>query len=429
VSKTPTIVEIPVNLIFGNPAQPRQAFDQAELEDLAVSIAQNGLLQPIKVTKRGKRWMVVMGERRFRACKLNGDATAKCVVQNRMSNLDVLVEAIVENRQRVDVKPLEEAVAFQRALDAGMTVEALAHATGLQQAWRITERACLLNLRPEYQQLTRNGHLGGSQAYEMAQLKPVDQDRLFRAIKTGAVSTYTELRSMAAAIQAESGQGSLLGPDDVSPAERQLARSLEARIGKVAAMLRACTVENEVVAVRKVDPTRAGSLADLISAMQGDLARIGTALRAAGGCSDAEHQSVTDASVAGLIRQGSPQVKTSSWYVWRGAGRVGISVGTPRGMPAGYRLFRPLNPRREMLPLPPDEYEVLYGAILADLDPQATWDRLHELAGGAEPVLLCYERDPTHCHRRLVATWLEAELGHIVPEFDPQPVSAQPQLI
>jgi hypothetical protein len=114
-------------------------------------------------------------------------------------------------------------------------------------------------------------------------------------------------------------------------------------------------------------------------------------------------------------------MKTASWMTYRGEGRVGISLGSPRGQPAGYRLFRPLAPTRAMLHMPRAEYEPLYAEILAALDPRATWDRLHELAGGAEPVLLCFEKPPftatNWCHRRLAAAWLERELGVQVPEL------------
>jgi hypothetical protein len=88
-------------------------------------------------------------------------------------------------------------------------------------------------------------------------------------------------------------------------------------------------------------------------------------------------------------------------------------------MPAGFRLFKALSPRREMLSMTDEEYRPLYEEILAGLDPQATWDRLHELAGGAEPIILCHEADRTGCHRLIVARWFERELGDVVDEWRP----------
>ncbi|HEY5410916.1 MAG TPA: ParB/RepB/Spo0J family partition protein, partial [Caulobacteraceae bacterium] len=241
---------LPIDAVFPNPDQPRQQFDQAQLEDLAVSLRERGQLQPIRVTPRGKRYMIVAGECRWRALQLNGATEVEAVIAENQSDVEVLIDAIVENRMRKNVHPLEEGAAFQLCIDAGMTEQEIATQTGLQQVWRVTERTCLLRLRPEYQTLFRGGHLGTSQAYEMAQLDPADQDRLFRAIKRGECSTYAQLRSTAAVLKTEATQTSLLGPDEVSPVERQLAKGLEKRVGQVIAVLRASTVDNEIVALK-----------------------------------------------------------------------------------------------------------------------------------------------------------------------------------
>ena len=86
-------------------------------------------------------------------------------------------------------------------------------------------------------------------------------------------------------------------------------------------------------------------------------------------------------------------------------------------------VYRPLNPEADMLRLKREDlYRYRYAAILARLDPAETWKRLHELANGAEPVLLCWERplfSARHfCHRRLVAAWLEERLQVTVPEIE-----------
>lgn len=121
-------------------------------------------------------------------------------------------------------------------------------------------------------------------------------------------------------------------------------------------------------------------------------------------------------------------MKTSSWMtVGATPGRVGISLGTPRGQPAGFRLYRALAPTRDMLHLDDlSAYEPRYQAILDALDAQKVWDDLHALAGkdasGAqvEPIMLCFEKPPftrvNFCHRRLAARWLEQKLGVEIPE-------------
>jgi hypothetical protein len=119
-------------------------------------------------------------------------------------------------------------------------------------------------------------------------------------------------------------------------------------------------------------------------------------------------------------------VQTASWFTYLGPGRIGISRGTPRGARAGFRLFRALCPTSEMLRrkhYSQEEYDL---AILANLDPQETWEELHGLAGDAEPVLLCWERPPfiaphNLCHRRWVAEWFERTLGHRVEEYSKAP--------
>ncbi len=114
-------------------------------------------------------------------------------------------------------------------------------------------------------------------------------------------------------------------------------------------------------------------------------------------------------------------MKTSSYFTYHGPGRIGITFGNPRACPPGYRMYRRLAPRREMLKMRYARYRRLFDSILSELDAQAEWDRLHELAAGHEPVLLCFERPPfspsNWCHRRMVAEWFGSELGHDVPEM------------
>jgi ParB family chromosome partitioning protein len=275
------VQDIPLANVYGNPDQPRKEFALKPLEELADSIRANGLIQPIKVTPRGGLFMIVAGERRFRAHQLIGAETIRCIVESGMSDIDVLLQAIVENGQRVNVHPLEEAVAYQACLDAGVSVEELAAKLGLQQAWRVTERTCLLNLEPEYQSLARSRQLSNSQAYEMAQLDRRGQHKLFKHILAGDCPTHNALKSMRVVIEQEAAQVSFLDMDDApTEHERSLAKSLEERVRRVVRVLQASTVDNEVVAVKKIDPSRADTLADLLKAMRGDLLRIETALRA-----------------------------------------------------------------------------------------------------------------------------------------------------
>jgi hypothetical protein len=84
-------------------------------------------------------------------------------------------------------------------------------------------------------------------------------------------------------------------------------------------------------------------------------------------------------------------------------------------------MYRALAPTRPMLDVPLARYEPAYLQILARLDPHQVWVDLHELAGGAEPVMMCFEAPPfdevNFCHRRMVAQWFERELGFVVDEL------------
>ncbi len=114
-------------------------------------------------------------------------------------------------------------------------------------------------------------------------------------------------------------------------------------------------------------------------------------------------------------------MKTAAWSQYTGPGRISICLGRPWRAPPGFRVYRPLNPTWPMLKLPHEQYVPLYEAILAGLDPARVWDDLHQLAGDAEPHLMCFERWPLaegeHCHRHQAAKWLERELGVEVPEL------------
>jgi hypothetical protein len=109
-------------------------------------------------------------------------------------------------------------------------------------------------------------------------------------------------------------------------------------------------------------------------------------------------------------------------HTFTGPGRISISLGWPRGAPAGYKVFKKLAPTRDMLSMTDEKaYERLFHErVLNKLDPQKTWDELHALAGANEPVIQCFEKPPftarNWCHRRMVARWFQRSLGKIVPE-------------
>lgn len=114
-------------------------------------------------------------------------------------------------------------------------------------------------------------------------------------------------------------------------------------------------------------------------------------------------------------------MKTASWFtpIPPGHIRVGISRSTPRGMPAGFKLYRALAPGPWFRSVSASEYLKLYGAILNALDPHAVLADIEERAAGQTPVLCCFERVGSEqwCHRSLVSVWLYETIALHVPEL------------
>lgn len=268
--------------IYGNPNQPRQHFDEKALQELADSISANGLLQPITVRADNEgRFMIVAGERRWRAHQVAGISTIKAHVVD-MDDQTLAIAAIVENLQRTDITPLEEAKAFQRMLDTGLTVEDLAKRLGLKQSWRITERTALLKIRGEYQSLLAKGVITPSQAFEMSRLSPAGQDRLLSLIKEGKCDTNSRLKAIANALLEAEQQSEMFDPPaPITDEERCRMNHLENTVAKVADMLNKCLQNNEAVIVKRLDPNKAGELADLLKAAQKDMERLERELRKA----------------------------------------------------------------------------------------------------------------------------------------------------
>ena len=280
---------LPMAEVYANPNQPRKLFSQPEIEELAASIAQNGQLQPIKVVPRAQqggpgKYMIVLGERRWRAHQHLGLATIQATV-SEMTDDQVADAAIVENLQRKDITPLEEARAFQARLDTGLTVDELAKRLGMKQSWRITERTALLKLTAEHQEALARGALTPSQAYEMSRLGPAMQQVLRDAISAGKCRSFAELRKTVEALVVRERQ--LVIPTDVAgaepPTEAEVARvrEIEAMVDKVCDVVQRGFDGNEVVILRKVDVANADALADKLEQIEGQLRQLRLELRAA----------------------------------------------------------------------------------------------------------------------------------------------------
>ena len=129
-SAEPGPTEVPISRIRPNPLQPRRHMDQAELEALAASVAEHGVLLPVLVTQTIDGYQLIAGERRFRAAQLAGLERIPVVIR-QVADRDQLELALVENLQRQDLNPIEEAYAFRQLIDEfGMTQEGVAARVG-----------------------------------------------------------------------------------------------------------------------------------------------------------------------------------------------------------------------------------------------------------------------------------------------------------
>ncbi|ANU09370.1 stage 0 sporulation protein J [Planococcus antarcticus DSM 14505] len=130
VNEADKVNQINVGEIRTNPYQPRKIFDQAALEELAESIKEHGILQPIIVRKAGEKFELVVGERRFRAAKLIKLKEIPAIIKE-LTDQQMMELAILENLQREDLTPIEEAEAYQKLMEAlNLTQEQLAFRLG-----------------------------------------------------------------------------------------------------------------------------------------------------------------------------------------------------------------------------------------------------------------------------------------------------------
>lgn len=146
------VIEVNVELIVPNPHQPRTEFGESEISALAESIAQNGILQPLSVRKKGDKFELIAGERRLRAAKLCGFSVVPCIV-HEISERHSAILALVENIQRQDLSFFDEAVAIEKLITYyGMTQEDAAAKLGKAQS-TIANKLRLLRLTPDEREL------------------------------------------------------------------------------------------------------------------------------------------------------------------------------------------------------------------------------------------------------------------------------------
>ena len=173
--------EMDIEKIFPNPNQPRTHFNESELEELSESIREHGVLQPLLVRKSGQKYEIIAGERRYQASKIAGLKKVPVIVKD-VDDQTVLEIALIENLQRSDLNPIEEAKGYRQLIKtSGMTQEALSKAVSKSRS-AITNSLRLLDLPEQVQQYLFDGKLTAGHArailavpFEEARIKLADK--------------------------------------------------------------------------------------------------------------------------------------------------------------------------------------------------------------------------------------------------------------
>lgn len=210
LSSAPAERFLPIEQIAPNPDQPRKRFNQSDLDDLAASIKEKGVIQPLIVRDMGaNNFEIVAGERRWRAAQM-AQLHQLPVIVRAFSDTEVLEIAIIENIQRADLNPIEEAAGYRQLMDRfGHTQEKMAEALGKSRS-HIANLLRLLQLPDDVVELVQQGELTAGHA--RALISAQDPSGLAKAVVKGGLS----VRATEALVKAETNQGSNIFKDSTS---------------------------------------------------------------------------------------------------------------------------------------------------------------------------------------------------------------------
>jgi len=224
--------EVELESITPGSMQPRTHFDETSLQGLAESIRSHGIVQPLLVRRRGDGYELIAGERRWRAAKLAG-LTRVPVVVKEVADDSLLEIALIENIQREDLNPIEEAQAYKKLIETvGLTQESLAGRVGRDRSY-ITNYLRLLRLPDDLQLLVIEGRLSTGHARTLLALSHVDlQRRMARKIIDDGLSVRaTELLVHKSSEEKPAKKISMAEPDpNVRAAESKLRRALGTQV-------------------------------------------------------------------------------------------------------------------------------------------------------------------------------------------------------
>lgn len=174
------IKEVEINKIIPNEDQPRKSFDEEKLASLSESIKQNGIIQPIVVVKEKEFYKIVAGERRWRAAKIAGIKKVP-IIEKKLNDIEVMELSLIENLQREDLNPIEEAEAYRRLMEEfNLTQEAISAKVGKSRPV-ISNSLRLLNLHEKVKQYLIDGTISVGHGRLLLEIN--DKEMQFEAAK------------------------------------------------------------------------------------------------------------------------------------------------------------------------------------------------------------------------------------------------------
>ena len=222
---------IEIDKITRNPNQPRKNFDETALQELADSIKQNGVLQPILVRKVGIKYQIVAGERRYQASKLAGLNEIPAVVRD-IDDKEVFQLALIENLQRSDLSPMEEAKGYRQLIDSqGLTQEGLAKILSKSRS-AIANTLRLMDLPTVVQEMIEQGLLTPGHARAILAV-PTEEGRVELAqkvIKDNLTVRQTENLAPLFSVEKEAPRPRVPTPQTYKRAARQLRQMLDTNV-------------------------------------------------------------------------------------------------------------------------------------------------------------------------------------------------------
>jgi ParB family chromosome partitioning protein len=225
------LLEVPVSQISPNPLQPRKTFNEASIEELARSVREHGIVQPLVVTRAGDRYKLIAGERRFRAAQKAGLTTVPVVVKDAIGESDALQVALIENIQREDLNPIEEAMAYhQLHRDFGLTQEEIARRVGKERS-TVANFLRLMKLPDSVKRLLAAGQLSMGHARALLAVETTRKQELLaeRVVRRSLNVRQTELLASPAS-GAKERQPEREKDVFTRDAEEKLTRSLHSRV-------------------------------------------------------------------------------------------------------------------------------------------------------------------------------------------------------